>query len=50
LDNPVSYSDTEILAGFLNKEEKALARTCNEDRCLPPQEDTVELSIAAKLN
>lgn len=26
LDNPVSYSDTEILAGFLNKEEKALAQ------------------------
>ncbi|HEU4553942.1 MAG TPA: FG-GAP-like repeat-containing protein, partial [Chitinophaga sp.] len=29
---------------------KVAFQTCNEDRCLPPQEDTVELNIAARLN
>jgi len=29
---------------------KVAFQTCNDDRCLPPQEDTIELNINAKLN
>lgn len=39
-----------VKKGVYNIKCKVTFQTCNDDQCLPPQEDTVELNIEARIN